>query len=58
MGGTASPLCWNIAYDPVINATRRATGAEVPTFVDDTEGFVEGPRQATRLLILSLAAGH
>ena len=58
MGSTASPLCWNIGYDPVINAIRRATGADVPTFVDDTDGLVEGPRPGNRLLLFTLAAGH
>eukprot|EP00969_Alexandrium_andersonii_P327256 14460530-Alexandrium_andersonii.AAC.1 len=45
MGGPVSPLLWCLAYDPLIEGTRRATGADTPTYADDLMGEVVGPRQ-------------
>ena len=61
MGGTASPLSWGIAYDPVVEGMSCATGVEAPTYVDDLAGLINGPWQAMRasyyLIWASWAAG-
>ena len=61
MGGTASPLSWGIAYDPIVEGMFRATGVEAPTYVDDLPGLINGPAQAMRasyyLIWASWAAG-
>ena len=61
MGGTASPLTWVLAYDPIVFAVQAATGAEAPTYVDDLSALTRGPRQTMRVMLtlpwLSLAAG-
>ena len=61
MGGTASPLSWGIAYDPIVEGLFRATGVEAPTYVDDLAGLINGPAQAMRasyyLIWASWAAG-
>ena len=36
MGGTASPLTWNIGYDPIIHVTSRGAGAATPTSMSTT----------------------
>eukprot|EP00969_Alexandrium_andersonii_P195676 8644590-Alexandrium_andersonii.AAC.1 len=46
MGGPVSPLLWCLGYDPLIEATQVATGADAPTYADDLMGEVVGPRQA------------
>eukprot|EP00969_Alexandrium_andersonii_P225281 9950154-Alexandrium_andersonii.AAC.1 len=46
MGGPVSPLLWCLGYDPLIEATRVATGADTLTYADDLMGEVIGPRQA------------
>ena len=58
MGGTVSPLVWAMAYDPIIEGVRRATGADPPTFVDDIAMLAVGPRQAFLAELCLLAAGH
>ena len=61
MGGTASPLSWGIAYDPIVEGMFRAIGVEAPTYVDDLAGLINGPAQAMRasyyLIWASWAAG-
>ena len=60
IGGTASPLSWGIAYDPIVEGMSRAMGVEAPTYVDDLAGLINGPRQA-RLSLGELGcrtAGH
>ena len=58
MGGPASPLCWNLGYDQVVFAVRAATGAPVPTYVDDLAALVTGAVQALRALIMLVFAGR
>ena len=48
MGGTASPLAWCMAYDPIVEGMHKALGVPAPTYVDDLAGLVVGPRQALR----------
>ena len=48
MGGTASPLSWGVAYDPIVEGMFRAIGVEAPTYVDDLAGLINGPAQAVR----------
>ena len=61
MGGTASPLSWGMAYDPIVEGMFRALGIEAPTYVDDLAGLINGPAQAIRacyyLIWASWAAG-
>ena len=61
MGGTASPLSWGIAYDPIVEGMSRAISVDAPTYVDDLAGLINGPRQAIRasyyLIWASWAAG-
>ena len=61
MGGTASPLSWGMAYDPIIEGMFRAIGVEAPTYVDDLAGLINGPDRAMRacyyLIWASWAAG-
>ena len=61
MGGTASPLSWGIAYDPIVEGMFRAIGVEAPTYVDVLAGLINGPAQAMRaahyLIWASWAAG-
>jgi len=58
MGGTASLLLWNMAYDPILFGMQAAVGVEVPTFVDDLAALVRGPRQAALAQLFLWAAGH
>ena len=48
MGGTASPLSWGVAYDPIVEGMFRAIGIEATTYVDDLAGLINGPAQAMR----------
>ena len=61
MGGTASPLSWGMAYDPIVEGMFRAIGVEAPTYVDDSAGLTNGPAQVMRasynLVWASWAAG-
>ena len=61
MGGTASPLGWCMAYDPVVEGLATATGAGGPTYVDDLAGRTEGAEQTIRaafyMVFASWAAG-
>ena len=43
MGGTASMLGWNYAYDPVIEAFRELLNVPAPTYVDDWAALLRGP---------------
>jgi hypothetical protein len=58
MGGAASLLLWNMAYDPVLFGTRKAVSVEDPTLVDDHAALVRGPRQAALAQLFLWAAGH
>ena len=49
IGGIASLFIWNLVFDPVVVAMRRAVGARAPTYVDDLAALVRGPRQAARV---------
>ena len=61
MGGTASPLSWGMAYDPIVEGMFCAIGVEAPTYVDDLAGLINGPGEAMRacyyLIWASWAAG-
>ena len=61
MGGTASPLSWGIAHDPIVEGMFQAIGVEAPTYVDDLAGLINSPAQAMRvsyyLIWASWAAG-
>ena len=61
MGGTASPLLWCMAYDPVIEAITAAAGDRCPTYVDDLAALLTTAEQALRASIMlpwaSFAAG-
>ena len=56
MGGPASPLTWNIGYDPVVHGLAVAVRAPTPTYVDDLAALVSGPSQAVRALIFLVFA--
>ena len=58
MGGTASCLLWDAAYDPIVVAVERGAGAVAPTFVDDMEALACGPRQSIAVATVILVAGH
>ena len=49
MGGTASPLLWNIAYDPVIFAAAAVTQGNCPTYVDDLAALLQDAAQTLRI---------
>ena len=51
MGGTASPLLWSIAYDPIISAASSVTGAPCPTHVDDLAALLCDTAQTLRLAL-------
>ena len=51
MGGTASPLLWSIAYDPIISAASSVTGAPCPTYVDDLAALLCDTAQVLRLAL-------
>eukprot|EP00969_Alexandrium_andersonii_P048751 2138016-Alexandrium_andersonii.AAC.1 len=55
MGGPVSPLLWCLGYDPLIEGTRAATGADTPTYADDLMGEVVGPHQALAMQLFLLA---
>eukprot|EP00969_Alexandrium_andersonii_P235683 10405559-Alexandrium_andersonii.AAC.1 len=55
MGGPVSPLLWCLGYDPLIEGTRVATGADTPTYADDLMGEIVGPRQALVMHFFLLA---
>ena len=61
MGGTASPLLWNLCYDIIIAAAASVTGAPCPTYVDDLASLLSAAAQALRISIFlpwaSWAAG-
>ena len=48
MGGTASPLGWCMAYDPIVEGLTNAVGCDAPTYVDDLAGLVRGAGQGLR----------
>ncbi len=58
MGGTASPLTWNLGYDPIIHVTSRASGAPTPTYVDDLAALLAGAAQALRASFALMFAGQ
>ena len=58
MGGTSSPFCWALAYDPIIEGTATTNGIQVPTYVDDSGLQTVGPEQTVRAEVFLLAAGH
>ena len=58
MGGTASPLGWNMAYDPIVHGLSEAVGVPTPTYVDDLSALAVGPPQAVRVGLFLLFASH
>ena len=58
MGGTASPLGWCMAYDPIVEGMFRALGIEAPTYVDDLAGLLSGPVQAIQASFYSIWASR
>ena len=58
MGGTASPLGWNMAYDPIVVGLGAALGVGCPTFVDDLAALVWGPGQALRAVVALMCASY
>ena len=57
MGGAASPLGWNMGYDPIISAVSDTVRAPTPTFVDDLAAHVLGAAQAVALQLFLIATG-
>jgi len=45
MGGTCSCLCWNVAYDPIIEGLSDTLRVAAPTYVDDTAAETRGERR-------------
>ena len=58
MGGTASPLGWNMSYDPIVWVLRTTISICCPTYVDDLAALTTGPSQTFRAQFLLLVAGH
>ena len=58
MGGTASPLGWNMAYDPIVVGLGAALSIDCPTFVDDLAALVWGPVQALRAVVALMCASY
>ena len=56
MGGTASPLSWSLAYDPIVEGLSRALRVGTPTFVDDLAANTVGPAQTLAAQIFLIAA--
>ena len=51
MGGTVSPLLWNMGYDPIIETVGAAAAGPCPTYVDDLASLVQQAEQALRVAI-------
>ena len=58
MGGTSSPLTWNICFDPILSALAATVHAATPTYVDDLMCLVRGPRQALAAMIFLVAVSR
>eukprot|EP00969_Alexandrium_andersonii_P018526 810089-Alexandrium_andersonii.AAC.1 len=58
MGGTASPLLWALADDPIVTSLVAVIRARAPTYVDDLSALTRGPRQTVAALWFLFAAGH
>ena len=58
MGGTSSPLTWNVCFDPVLVALAVTVDAAAPTYVDDLMCLVRGPRQAFAAMIFLVAVSR
>ena len=58
MGGTSSPLTWNVCFDPVLVALAITVDAAAPTYVDDLMCLVRGPRQAFAAMIFLVAVSR
>ena len=58
MGGTASPLLWNMGYDPIIETVAAAAASPCPTYVDDLASLVQQAEQALRVAIALPWASH
>ena len=58
MGGTASPLLWCIAYDPVVDLASRVAATDCPTYVDDLAALLEDAAQTLRLAFVLPWASH
>jgi hypothetical protein len=58
MGGTSSPLTWNICFDPILSALAATIHAATPTYVDDLMCLVRGPRQALAAMIFLVAVSR
>ena len=58
MGGTASPFCWNLVYDPIITILSEALGMACPTSVDDLAAMCERVGEAILVQFLLIVAGQ
>ena len=58
MGGIASPLGWEMAYDPIVVVVALAVGMARPTYVDDLIGLANGAEQLLRAFTVLLFASH
>lgn len=56
MGAPASPLTWNILYDPIVASLSTAMDAPCPTYADDLAMATIGPAQCNRGLLFLLTA--
>ena len=57
-GGTASPLIWAIAYDPVVEILSRSLRVPTPTFVDDLAALLRGLAMTDLFQTLISALSH
>ena len=58
MGGPASPFCWNMAYDPIVEYVAKSLGIDCPTFVDDLAANCKRVGQTLLAQLLLIAAGR
>ncbi len=56
MGSPASPLSWDLSCDAIIAGVQVASGAPVPTYVDDSAALVESIENGLPVLVFFLAA--
>ena len=58
MGGTASPLGWGMAFDPVVEIVGTTVGVRRPTYVDDMMCLTDGAERTVKAFVVLLFAGH
>ena len=58
MGGTASPLGWCMAYDPVVEGLGSALAIRRPTYVDDLAALTVGPAQTLYAMYMLIFASR